>query len=154
HDSFDQSLLRLRGVADQYPKFLPVQMMLAQRYFSAGRFDDADAIATRAMQAMPTESEPAHVLSVIAAAAGRWDRALAASTEWRKRSLEQPLQAEEQIADAKLHLNDPAGAIEQIKPYLDRVAVNPDDLPQIVRLHAQALAQQGRVQDAQAMLEP
>ncbi|HSV14192.1 MAG TPA: hypothetical protein VLI90_08025, partial [Tepidisphaeraceae bacterium] len=150
----DRALLRLRDVADLYPKFLPAQMLLAERYFTAGRFEDADAIATRAMQAMPTEADPAHLLSVIAATAGHWDRALSAATEWRNRSLDQPLYADQQIAEAKLHLNDPVGALQQIKPYLQQAADHPDDFPQIVRQHAQALALQGQVADAQATLDP
>jgi tetratricopeptide (TPR) repeat protein len=153
-ETAEQSLPRLRDVADLYPKFLPVQMLLAERYFAAGQFDQADAIATRAMQAMPTEADPAHVLAVIAAAAGHWDRALAAATEWRTRSLEQPIYADEQIAEAKLHLNDPAGALQQITPYLPRVTANPDGSPQIVRQQAQALAQQGHADEAQAVLDP
>jgi tetratricopeptide (TPR) repeat protein len=147
-------MARLRDVADQQPRFLSGQMLLAGRYFAAGRFEDADQIATRAMQALVTEPEPARVLSTIAAAAGRWDRALTAAIEWRNRRLDHPQPADERIAEAKLHLNDPAGAIKQLEPYLDRAKAAPDAMPQIINLYARALAQQNNVTDAQALLSP
>jgi tetratricopeptide (TPR) repeat protein len=154
HDSSDQAMARLRDVADQQPRFLPVQMLLAGRYYAAGRFEDADQIATRAMQTLVTEPEPARVLSTIAAAAGRWDRALTAAYEWRNRTLDHPQAADERIAEAKLHLNDPDGAIKQLEPHLDRAKAAPDAMPQIINLYARALAQRGNASDAQALLEP
>jgi predicted Zn-dependent protease len=94
------------------------------------------------------------MLAVIAAAAGRWDRALTAANEWRNRSLDRPLPADLRIAEFKLHLNDPTGAIQQLTPYLDRARQSPDTMPDVFSLYSRAMAQQGDVPAAQAALAP
>lgn len=153
-ETTEQSLARLRGVAEQNPRFLPAQLLLAQRLAAAGRLKDADEVASRAMTALPNEPEGARLLCIIAAAAGQWDRALTAANEWRNRTLDQPLQADLQIADAKLHLNDPAAALRQLTPYLEQAKAAPATMPAVLRLSARALAQDGRTSEAQALLEP
>ncbi len=154
NESAEQLIDRLRAIASANPGALAPQMLLAQKYFSAGRLVQADEVATRAMQAMPTEAEPARVLAVISATAGNWDHALTAANEWRNRSLDQPMPADIAIADAKLHMNDAGGAIAQLSPYTDQAKTSPDQNPAVVRLYAQALAQSGQPSAAQAMLEP
>jgi tetratricopeptide (TPR) repeat protein len=152
HETPDQALARLAQVAEQNPKSLPAQMVLAERDLSAGRTQEAGETAARAMQAMPTEAEPARVLAAISASTGQWARELAAATEWRNRSPEQPLPADLEIARAKLHLNDPAGAIQQLAPYVDHTKTEPN--PAVIRLYAQALVQSHRAADAQTLLDP
>lgn len=152
HDTPTQALARLAQVAEQNPKSLPAQMVLAERDLSMGRTQEAGEIAARAMQAMPTEPDPARLLAIIAASTGHWARELAAATEWRNRSPEQPLPADLEIARAKLHLNDPAGAIQQLSPYINPAQADPN--PDVIRLYAQSLVQSDRVADAQALLDP
>ena len=105
---FDTQLAgRLRQVADRYPRFLVLQVDVAQRYLRLNKPEDAAAIASRAMAAFPNAAEPAQLAASISARLERWPETLLAAQEWRKRSLEQPLGADLAIAQAYVQLKDP-----------------------------------------------
>jgi tetratricopeptide (TPR) repeat protein len=161
HDTPDQSLVRLTAVAQRYPRFLPVQLMLASRDAGAGLIDDAVLVATRATAAFPTEAEPARLLAHIAAAADRWEDALGAATQWRSRSLAHPQPADNNLADDQEHLDHPKLAVDILSPFLPRsqpaVQASPDtasDDSTTLSLYARALGMQHQYTEMQALLSP
>jgi tetratricopeptide (TPR) repeat protein len=153
-DAPDKSPLRLREIADNYPRYLPAQMLLVEQYFSAGQVDEAQSIAQRAMQALPADPEPARVLATLSASVGRWNNALDVARAWRKRTLGRPQDADIKIAEANLHLNDPSAAMAQLAPYLAQAQTSPNQSIDVIRLYTEALVRSGRANDARAMLDP
>jgi predicted Zn-dependent protease len=145
---------RLRVVADNNARFLPAQMLLAEAYFSSAQVSEAEAIAARAMQASPTKIEPARVLTAMTSSVGQWTKALAAAQEWRNRAPGRSMDADIQIAEAKLHLNDPQAAVAQLMPYMVQAQASPNQNIEVIKVYAEALVRNGRSSDAKAMLDP
>jgi tetratricopeptide (TPR) repeat protein len=150
----EASLLRLRQVADRYPRFLAVQNVLAQMYGAAGKYDDAVTIATRAMQTSPTAAEPAAIAAGALGSLGRWSQVLGVAEQWRQRTLANPIAADVIIATADLMLRDPAKAQQQLEIYLERAKAAPDRYGPVLVSYAQALCAQRKFTAAADLLGP
>ncbi|MEM7577719.1 MAG: tetratricopeptide repeat protein, partial [Planctomycetota bacterium] len=92
----------LRRLADEQPGFLVLQLVSAERLLRAGMPEQAQEIAGRAARAFPGSVDAAQLLTASLAADQRWDQALTAAREWRKRGARNPLAADIAIARAQL----------------------------------------------------
>jgi tetratricopeptide (TPR) repeat protein len=154
NESADVTVLKLRQLADTQPRFLPLQLLLIQRYLVMDRPNDAVALATRGMETFPSLSEPARVATGVYASLERWSDALAAAQQWRQRSLDRPLPADVAIAHAYLRLERATEAIAQLQPYLEAAKRAPDEYRGVLEQCARALASAGRGQEAAQLLTP
>lgn len=154
HDSPERAVLKLRRVADQYPRFLPVQTQVVRMYLQQGKTSEAIAVAARAMENFPNDPEPAGLATIVYASQGRWSDVLSAAETWRRRSLENPMQADVAIAGARLKLGQPSEAISVLKPYLDRAKQEPDKYNVVIGTYAEALIGDNREGEAMALLDP
>jgi tetratricopeptide (TPR) repeat protein len=153
-DAPDRAAIKMRRVADQYPRFLPVQTQVVRMYVQLGKVDDAIAVAARAMDNFPNDPEPAGLTSMVYAGVGRWNDALTTAREWRRRSLENPVQADLMIARARLELRQPGEAMGVLKPYLEQARQDPDKYNMVIGTYAHALIADGKESDAAALLKP
>ena len=108
----------VNAVAAQFPTFIPAQALVVDALVRSGRYDDAAAVAQRAMDAAPADPSPAQLLASVWTAAGRPDAALNAAGQWRARSLAAPQSADAAAAEADLQLGRPADAVHALQPYL------------------------------------
>ena len=65
---------KLRPLADRSPRLLPLNTVLTQAYPSAGRLDDAAAVATRTMQLLPDTAASAQMACADAGGLGALGR--------------------------------------------------------------------------------
>jgi Tfp pilus assembly protein PilF len=160
-ESPQQSLARLNAVAQANLRYLPVQLILASRDGDAGLNDDAVQVASRAVVEFPTSPESARLLARINYSIGRWSDALAAATEWRKRTLAHPQPADNAVACDQEQLGNPEAAFEILAPFMPRslpaVQASPNvssDDSMTVFLDARALALRHNYAQMQIMLAP
>lgn len=154
NDSPDRAAQKLRRVADQYPRFLPVQTQVVRMYAQQGKVNEAISVALRAMENFPNDPDPAGLVTGIFLGTGRWDQALKSAEEWRRRSLENPVQPDLATARARVEMDQPAEAMNVLKPYLDAAKADPDKYNMVIGTYAQALIADNREPDAAAMLAP
>jgi len=127
---------------------------LIDLYTAERDFDSAASIASGLMSLMPADPAPAQRFAQALAAAGKWDQVIGAAQEWRRRSGARTRAADELLATAYLATRDFAAAERVLAPYLDRARRDPASSVQLYALYSQALIAQGRVDEAQALLEP
>lgn len=154
NDPPDRAVQKLRRVADQYPRFLPVQTQVVRMYLRLGKVSDALNVATRAMDNFPNDPEPASLVTSIYGGTGKWSDVLRVAQEWRRRSLENPVEPDLAIARARIEMNQPAEAIQTLKPYMEAANANPDKYNMVIGTYAQALIVDDRESDAAALLTP
>jgi tetratricopeptide (TPR) repeat protein len=143
---------RLGHLADSYPRFLPLQVMVIGRDLKAGLYDPAIERATRLCEIFPTDPLSAQWLAIACSTAGRKELALSAAMEWRNRSLVSPHQADLAIAAAQIALNHPREAAEQVAWYpTEQIAADKD---RAMELYARAICMEGRSDDAWNILQP
>jgi predicted Zn-dependent protease len=141
---------QIRRLADRSPDFLPIQDLLTSIYLDAAKFDSvqndaAIRVATRAMSTFPDAVEPAWLASVALARGNRWQEALKAAQEWRRRAAAKPIQADLMIAEAKTRLGNTQEALQQLRPYVKRAAANPDQYPAVLTSMTQTLIAAGKI---------
>jgi len=85
-----------------------------------------------------------------------WNKALAASVQWRQRDAYNPIQADFYIARFQVNLGDPAAAATTLEPYVSVAQKTPQQWPNtdIIRLYAQTLLLTGQVDEADKLLRP
>ncbi|HEX5243157.1 MAG TPA: tetratricopeptide repeat protein [Tepidisphaeraceae bacterium] len=151
-----QLLAKLRAIADRRPKLLSLQNYLIQAYMLHGRLDDAIAVATRTMQAFPTEVQPVRLAAEALAKAGRWTEAVNIAQTWKQRAPQEAMAADALVARSNLASNQPQRAIEILKPYISAAQSSPNSTVSLNVLgnYAQAQIAAGQVQQAEATLEP
>ncbi len=147
-------LLQLRGLADRFPLYWPVQHLAVQLLMESGQHDDAIKIATRAAKAMPASADAAWLATHTLAGAGRWSEALVAAQDWRRRAYRDPSGADITIAEARIRLGDPGRAIAQLDPYIAEAIKQPDAFEPIITQYAKALIAARQIPRAHAMLRP
>ena len=150
----DQIIITLRHMADGHPNFMPLQILLGQLYLAIGRANDAAEISTRTMYLYPTKVEPIRLAAEALASARRWDEALDVARKWRMHTATLPAGADMMIARAKIQTGDPAGAVQQLQPYLERALKDPNSNSQMIILYAQALIAQDNPAAAENLLSP
>lgn len=154
HDSPQQRVARLRDLAGRFPRFLPIQMMLADSYLSLKQTSEALQIATRAMHQFPNEAAPAQMLVRIYADGQSWTEMLSAAQAWRQRTLDNPLQPDLMIAEAHLRLQRPSAAINQLAPYVNAAVADPQTHFATLVFYGRALVIAGRESEASDLLLP
>jgi tetratricopeptide (TPR) repeat protein len=138
------------AVAGRNPPFAPAIALAIAPRVAAGRYDEAAALAQRAMDAAPADPSFAQLLTQVWSAADRPDRARAAADQWRARSLAAPQPADAALATADLRQGRPAAAVARLAGYVtDGTA---DD--RTLATYARALSADGRPTDADALLRP
>ena len=114
----DQAVTKLIRLANTNTQFLDLQLYITKLMTSLGRIEDAVLLGTRAMEAFPTNPVPAKLSATALASAGRWDEVVGVAMSWRERTGRNTLDADLMIAEAKLRLSDPEGALRQIHGYI------------------------------------
>jgi len=145
---------RIRSLADKSPRLLSLQTVLVGAYRALGRMDDAAAVATRAMRAMPASAEAARLATRILADAGEWTQALAAAAHYRELTLANPLPADILIAEINIRLNNLAAAWKQIEPYIALSREKPAQYAGIVALQCRILIRNRQHEKAADILWP
>ncbi|MFV1966841.1 MAG: tetratricopeptide repeat protein, partial [Pirellulaceae bacterium] len=143
---------RLRPLADQYPRFLPLQIFVGRAYLSSGRFDDAVAIALRGMRNFPLSAEPAWLAAEALGRAGRWDESIAVARQWRHREHRNPLDADLMIAEAEIRLGKARLAADKMRPYLKEALANTEEYAQVIERYARALIAEDETDEAARLL--
>ena len=145
--------VRLEPVANTYPRFLPLQALLANTYVKQERYDDASKIAMRATQLSPSDPEPLRLAATIFAAAGHWPEAIQTAKDWRERSLANPRDADLALAEAYLQSNRPSDAVKQLRPYIAGAPADAARGGAIITLYSKAQKQLG-LGDTATLMEP
>lgn len=150
-----QSVLALRPLADRYPRFLPIQEILARRYLDLRDLSDAQTIASRAADLNPGNPQPLKLLIQVEVAQGDWEIARATAVRWRQSLPANPLDADLEIARTYLQQPDanPGAAIEQLKTYEGGDAPEPQKLAALP-LYCAGLLALGRTDEAAERLQP
>jgi tetratricopeptide (TPR) repeat protein len=161
HESVDALAERLTALSARFATYLPLLNLTVHTDCAAGRFDNAAVLARSACEALPVDAEPARLLSFACSAAGHWDAALTAATDWRSRSLADPQPADLAIARAQIELQHGDRALDQLLPYLTKASSSPDamsDKPTpastTLELYLKALCLQDRADQAWGMVSP
>ncbi|MEM9752080.1 MAG: tetratricopeptide repeat protein [Planctomycetota bacterium] len=144
----------LRRLADEDPGFLALQLVAAERLLRAGLAEQARDIAGRASRSFPGSVDAAQLLTASFAADGRWDQALTAAREWRKRGARNPLAADIAIARAQLRLGRAQDAAETLDPHRAMIEANPAGGGGYAEVLGEALIRQNRVPEARNLLQP
>jgi predicted Zn-dependent protease len=137
---------QLQSVANEYPRVLPLQLLLAREYLDAAKAaggsapgnssgnsalkesgDNAKTInlvrlagltASRAAQIAPDSPSPFQLMTEAALRAGNWTEMLAAAQKWRERATEDPLPADLAVATGYIKLRQWSSARAQLQGYL------------------------------------
>ncbi len=149
----DRMIRELVPVADHYPRFLPLQIYLAQAEVGMGELDIAAQFAGRAAVISPGSSDPYRLLTSILMRSRRWAEVIDAATKWRDRSLIKTAEPDVAIANAYLNMQQPAAAMKQLDEYMDQAKVAPGMYAQILALYARSAQLAGRSGIAE-ILEP
>ncbi|MBI1367276.1 MAG: tetratricopeptide repeat protein [Planctomycetes bacterium] len=152
--SLTAHLLALRKLADKNPRFMALQMLLIDENARYGKFEDALSLASRAMEAFPTEADPAERATRLLERLGRWNEVISTGQQWRERTLNQPLLADAEIANAYLNTNQPAKAIAQVERYRAFAMAQPTRLPGIIAVYARGLIGLNQTEEAAKLLKP
>lgn len=144
----------LRPLADRATSVAALQYLMIDLYLSMQDFDEAIALATRAMALFPTDPLPAQRATVAMQAAGRWTEALSTARQWRARLTGSTRLADEAIAQALLATGDFSAVLQQLEPYTALAAENQEQWLTVIALRARALLELQRVADAEATLFP
>lgn len=155
-----ERVVRLRAVADRFPRFLPLQEQVVLGYLAARQPDEAADLARRVMNALPNDPAAARLAFTAARAARRWPSALAAAAAWRERQPGDAFAPDCALAEAQLETGDPAAARKRIQLYLDALPVathagdvTPHDIARR-ELFARILAATNEVNRAADVLSP
>lgn len=155
-EPLEQTLPKLRELADRNPQLLRLQMYVAQAHARLKQYDEAERVAARAVQRAPNEPDPARLLTAVYAARpgdAKWPKVLDAARRWRQCSTDNPLPADITIAQTLLEMGQASDAAEQLGPYV-AAPLKPDANPAVVGLCARALIRSGREQKAADLLTP
>lgn len=153
----EQTVQRLRELADRNPGALRLHMYVAQEHAKLGQFDEAERVAGRAALRAPNDADAARLLTLVYAArpgAEKWPRVLEAARQWRERSLDHPRDADVAIAQTLLEMRRPADAAAQVKPYVPADPRPDDPSAGVIALYANALIRSGDEKSAAALLTP
>jgi tetratricopeptide (TPR) repeat protein len=145
----------LRLLADQNAGFMPLQIILINRYLALHQYADAITVASRAGAASPNDPEPSRLLFVAQCAAGNWPAARSAADRLRQMVGSNTLPVDLEIAQTYLRqpTPDPNAAMKQLDPYVADTAS--DAIKQAATAtYCRALILAGRSDEAAARLKP
>ncbi len=145
---------QLRPVAEEYPTFFPVWNALAKAYSIAGDPSQAAAVARQAAYSNPTNADAAKLAANALMLAGQYDEAFLMTRQWSQRLEDDPYPA--QIFGALLlhKLGRDDEALEQMKPWSDRIVYEAPSAANVLEVFAGLLAQAGERDAAAQLYEP
>jgi predicted Zn-dependent protease len=149
-----QLAVDLSRLADRYPQYAALQTLAVEVDVLMGRLDDAVTISMRAMQTFPASPEPARLASSAFAAAGKWSETLGASNQWRARAGDQTLAPDMMIGYSYLGMQQPDQTLQQIKPYMEEAANDPETYGAVIVLYGRSQLAKHQVASAQERLWP
>jgi Flp pilus assembly protein TadD len=152
--SADDVLDGLRKLSNDLPRFLPAQMALTDAQLRLGRCSDAIDSASHAVQAFPTESQPAELAVKAFLQMERWSDALQMAQTWHDRLVGDPLAADLKIAQMELQFGDAAKCLATLQPHKDAPYATDLEKWETVGTEAQALVAQGKADEAVSTLWP
>lgn len=151
-------LARLRQSADRFPRFLPLQAILARSYLQSDMIDDAVNLADRLLDNLPGEPEAAALATTIYRASRQWAPMKQAAGQWRKLlpggSSDAVRPADLAIAEACSNLQQPAEVIAALQPHLVDAARAPEENATLLRLAASAMLASNQPERADDLLGP
>lgn len=151
----DNAADRSREVAEKYPANVALQVQAARLSLEAGRIDRAIELARRASLADPTSPAPSSMLAHIYLAMGDYFHAAEADERWRRRSADNPLEAD--LLGAQIALRQPRRdaphALELLAPYVN-ASLADGQKSQVLAMYCSALIASGRSDEAAKLLQP
>ncbi|MCS7034082.1 MAG: tetratricopeptide repeat protein, partial [Phycisphaerae bacterium] len=147
-------LSRLRQSADRFPRYLPLQAMLAGAYKQAGLTEDALNIAQRVLETMPGDPAAVELATSIFRATRQWSRMRSAAQQWKTLASADSRGPDLAIAEASLKLGQPAQALQVLIPYLAAAASKPDDNATLLQIAASAMMADGQTERTEDLLGP
>lgn len=150
----EANLEKARQLTEVHPQFLPAWLLAITLHREAGRMRETIDLAQRAVSRFPAHAEPAQWAARLLIDAGRWDEALVEAREWRRRSLDNPLDADLALASVLLQLGRPADASDVLEPYADRFLAERAGAPDRLALWLNVLVQSGQGGKAWEMIRP
>lgn len=112
---------RARRLASENSSFLPAWMLAISLMADAGQQGGAIDMARRAVGRFPSEPQVARWATTMLMSAGRWSEALMEAQEWRRRSLDDPIDADVAMTTILLELGREQDAMEQIAGHGERI---------------------------------
>jgi tetratricopeptide (TPR) repeat protein len=154
-----RQLARLRQVADQYVSNLPVQLFTAGRYMAGADsknslWDDAAAVATRAVERFPTSAEAPSLAARALVGGKRWLEVIEFARTMKARRPSVAYGADTLAATAYLKLQKPQEALKLLAPYMSEAMKQPDKNAGTVALYAACLQVAGKREEAEKLLMP
>lgn len=149
-----QTLVSLQDLANQYPRYLPLQSVVITQYAAQGNADAASNAVASLMDAFPNSADVAEQAVRVYAAANDWQHMLLAARKWRQRSLNDPMRADLAIAEAQCFMGNPQAGMTQLQPYLERAKVDPSKYAGVIVDYTRALVLNGQDDQAAALLKP
>jgi tetratricopeptide (TPR) repeat protein len=137
-----------RQLIEVHPQFLPAWLLAITLHREAGQTRQTIDLARRAVSRFPAQVEPAEWAARLLIDAGRWSEALVEAREWRRRSLDRPLEADLALASILIQLDRPNDAAETLAPHADQFLAQRETAPERLALWLNALVRAGRAQDA------
>ncbi len=110
-----------RDLASRNGAFLPSWMLAISLMADSGRTNDAIDMARRAVGRFPTEPQVARWATSMLMSAGRWQEALMEAQEWRRRTLDDPIDADVAMTTILLKLDRSLDAFAQIEAHGMRI---------------------------------
>ncbi len=147
-------LARLRQSADRFPRYLPLQSMLARSYLQTGANDDASNLAGRLLENLPGDAEAAALATTVYRATKQWPLMKQAALQWKRTLGPNPRSADLALAEACVKLNDLPQAINALQPHLAQATKKPEENTNLLRIAAGAMTALGQPERAEDLLGP
>jgi len=145
---------RLRLSADRFPRYLPLQSMLARSYLNAGANEDAATVAARLLELMPGNPDAAALATTIYRATRQWPLMKQAAWQWQRALHTETRPADIAIAEAAMKLGDFETVITTLEPHLATAVRAPEKNAALLRLVAGAMTANGQPERVEDLLGP
>lgn len=150
----NDKLARMRQLARDQEGIVELQTLAAQLHLRAGRNLEALELAEAAAIGEPNAVAPAQARALAFFMLGRYEDALAASVDWRRRSARDPLAADLLTGRIWLEKGQPAEAIRVLAPYRAFAERLPGQMADYAAAYGRALAEAGRDEEAVELIRP
>lgn len=121
-----------RALVAKHGVFLPAWTFCISLLADAGMHNDAIDMARRAVGRFPSDAQTARWASNMLMAAGRWEEAVPEVQEWRRRTLDDPIDADVAMTVIMLEMSRAQDAMRQLQPHAQRIIDQRDRRPQRV----------------------
>lgn len=137
-----------QALVTKHGGFLPAWTLCISMLADAGQENMAIDMARRAVGRFPSDPQVARWAATMLMSANRWQDAVPEVQEWRRRSLDDPIEPDVAMAVIMLEMNRSQDALRQIEPYAERIIDQRDRRPQRVGPWLRALLATGQYQKA------